>query len=124
MCSRSSMDRLRPGYFLRMPRFENGLVEERKVDSGPHHLIAGVARVEVVAGIDVGQEDGGLGGIAGDFVEVDDAIEDAAGADPLVVCFANLLAGIGGIPGADIRSQRGAEDLDAVLVSAGDQLRE
>ena len=65
-----------------------------------------------------------MGGIRGDFVEVDDAVELIGGADPLVDGLAHLLAGGGLIFGTDEGREGGAEDLDAVGMSAGGELAE
>ncbi len=48
-----------------MKRFE--------VDGFAHGLVAGVAGMEVVAGVVEREEHAGVGGVCGDFVEVDDA---------------------------------------------------
>jgi len=63
---------------------------------------AGVAWVEVVAGVGGGGEDGGVGGVAGGFVEVDDTVEERGGADPLVDGVADSVADGGGVAGAHV----------------------
>ena len=65
-----------------------------------------------------------MGGIRGDFVEVDDAVELIGGADPLVDGLAHLLAGGGLIFCADEGCEGGSEDFDAVGMSAGGELAE
>ena len=66
----------------------------------------------------------GIRRILGDFVEVNDAIEGAAGADPVVDRFAHLLAFFGPVPCSAVRCERGADGLDAVLVRGVDYLLE
>ena len=78
----------------------------------------------MVAGIDVGGVDGGFGWIAHNLVEVDDAIEDAAGADPLIDGLAHLFAGGRRVAGSNVGGERGAKNLDVVGMGAGDELGE
>ena len=99
-------------------------MEQRQIDRRSHAFVTGVPGVEMVAGIGSGIEDRGIGGIARDLIEVDDAVEDAAGADPLIDGFAHLFAGWRGVVGADIRSEGSAEDFDAVGMGARDKLGE
>jgi hypothetical protein len=60
------------------------LLEERQIDGVAHGRVAGVARVQVIAGVVGRQELGWRRRIARGLVEVDDAVVGAAGADPLV----------------------------------------
>ena len=85
---------------------------------------AGVAWVEVVAGVYGGTEDGGVGGVAGSFVEIDKAVEEGGGSDPLVDGFADLVAGGAGVAGAHVGGDGGADDFEAVGVGPGDELGE
>ena len=55
-------------------RLEQLFGEEVKVDGFAHGFIAGVAGVEVIAGVVEGKEHAGVGGVGGDLVEVDDAV--------------------------------------------------
>ena len=59
---------------LRRPRFEELFGEEVEVDGLAHGLVAGVAGVEVIAGVVERQEHAGMSRVGGDFVEVDDAV--------------------------------------------------
>ena len=65
-----------------------------------------------------------MGRVAGGFVEVDDAVEFGGGADPLVEGLADGFTGGGGVAGADVGGEGGAEDLDAVGVGAAGELGE
>ena len=47
--------------------------------------------MEVVAGVVEREKHAGVGGVGGDFVEVDDAVELVGGADPLVDGLAHRL---------------------------------
>src|SRR5206468_4483297 len=60
------------------------LVEQRQVDGVAHRAITEIARVKPVAAIVDRQHLGRTLGVAQRLVEIDDAIEGAAGADPLV----------------------------------------
>ena len=80
---------------------------------------AGVAWVEVVAGVYGGTEDGGVGGVAGSFVEIDKAVEEGGGSDPLVDGFADLVARGAGVTAAHIGGDGGADDLEAMGVGLG-----
>jgi len=100
------------------------LCEEFEVDGFAHGFVACVAGVELVAGVVEGEEHAGVGGVGRDFVEVDDAVELAGGADPLVDGVAHRFAGGGLIFCADVGGQGCADDLDAVGVGAGGELAE
>jgi len=63
-------------------------------------------------------------GIGGDFVEVDDAVELVGGADPFVDGLSNLFACGGLVFCPDVGGEGGADDLDAVSVSADRELSE
>ena len=80
--------------------------------------------MEVVAGVVEREEHAGVGGVGGDFVEVDDAVELVGGADPLVDGLAHLFAGGGLVFRSDEGCEGGAVDLDAVGVGAGGELAE
>ncbi len=98
--------------------------EEFEVDGVAHGFVAGVAGVEVVAGVVEREEHAGMGGVRGDFVEVDDAVELVGGADPLVDGLAHLFTGGGVVFGSDVGREGCAVDLDAVGVGAGGELAE
>src|SRR5580698_1130099 len=68
-------------------------MEQGQVDRGAHLFVPGVTGMKMVARIGGGVEDSRVGGIADGLIEVDDAVEYAAGADPLIDRFAHLLAG-------------------------------
>jgi len=85
---------------------------------------AGVAGVEVIAGVGGGGEDGGVGGVAGGFVEIDDSVEESGGADPLVDGLADGVAGGGGVAAAHVGGEGGSDDFEVVGVGAGDELGE
>src|SRR5580658_1602139 len=63
-----------------------------------------------------------VAGVAGGLVEVDDAVEDAAGVNPGVDGLANLLALVGEVTRALVWGDSGAKDLDSVLMGAGCKL--
>jgi hypothetical protein len=88
-------------------------LEEGEVDGVCHGLIAEVVRVQVVTAVEGGQQPQGVGRVPDRLVEVDDAIEGAAGTDPVVDGLAFGFSGGGVVPGALERRQRGAEDLQA-----------
>ena len=114
-------------FALSVRAFIVGLVlfgEEIEVDGFAHGLVAGVAGVEVVAGVVEREEHAGVGGVGGDFVEVDDAVELVGGADPFVDGLAHLFAGGGLVFCADEGCEGGSVDLDAVSVGAGGELAE
>src|SRR5579871_271304 len=67
--------------------------EEVEVDGVGNGFVAGVAGVEVVAGVGCGGEDGWVRGVLRGFVEVDEAVELVGGADPLVDGLAHGFAG-------------------------------
>jgi hypothetical protein len=67
----------------RPPRLEDG-----EVDGIRHRLVAGVVWVQVVTAVVGGQQMQGVGWVADGLVEVDDAVEGAARADPVVDRFA------------------------------------
>ena len=56
------------------------------------------------------------------LIEIENAVERAAGANPVIHGFAHLLALIGVIIRSAIRSQGCADDLDAVLMRSIDDL--
>ena len=64
--------------------------EQREIDTGSHCLVTGVVGVNVVAGVEVWVQVRGFRWVSCDAVEVDNAIECAAGADPVVHGFAHL----------------------------------
>ena len=109
-----------------MIRFLSGRLfgEEVEVDGVAHGFVAFIAGVEMVAGVVEREEHAGVGGVGGDFVEVDDAVELIGGADPFVDSLAHLLAGGGLVFCADEGCERCADDLDAVSVGAGGELAE
>jgi len=72
----------------------------------------------VVAGVVEDEKHAGVGGVGGDFVEVDDAVELVGGADPLVDGLAHLFAGGGLVFGSDEGREGGSVDLDAVGVGS------
>ncbi len=80
--------------------------------------------MEVVAGVVEGEKHAGVGGVGGDFVEVDDAVELVGGADPFVDGLAHVFAGGGLIFRSDEGCEGCAVDLDAVGVGAGGELAE
>jgi len=84
----------------------------------------GVAWVEMVAAVYCGGEDGGVDGVAGGFVEVDDTVKDGVGADPLVNGLADGFAGGAGVSGSGVGRDGGSEDLETVGVSSGGELCE
>src|SRR6186997_523578 len=91
--------------------------EQGQVDGVGHDPIPARGRMQVVAAIDGRGQARGLGGIAGDGVEVDDAVELAAGADPLVDRLAVGLALRARIRGEPLEGQDGrAVDAHAVAV--------
>ncbi len=96
--------------------------EEFQVDGFAHGFVAGVAGVEVVAGVVEDEEHAGVGGVSGDFVEVDDAVELVGGADPLVDGLAHGFAGGGLVFCADEGREGGSVDLDAVGVGSDGEL--
>ncbi len=98
--------------------------EEFEVDAVGHGFHAGVGGVEVVAAVVGGEEGVGVGGVGGGVVEVDDAVEDFAGADEGVDGLAGGFAGGGHVAGAGVGGEGGADDLDAVGVGAFDELGE
>ena len=75
--------------------------------------------MEVVAGVVEREEHAGVGGVGGEFIEVDDAVELVGGADPFVDGLAHVLAGRGLVFCADEWCEGCAVDLDAVGVGAG-----
>ncbi len=98
--------------------------EEVEVDGFAHGFVAGVAGVEVVAGVVERKEYAGVCGVGGHFVEVDDAVELVGGANPFVDGPAHLLAGGGLVFCSDEGCEGCAVDLDAVSVGAGCELAE
>src|SRR6185312_1520241 len=78
----------------------------------------------MVSGVVRGKKHGRFGGIAGDFVEVDDGVEGSAGTDPLIHRLANLLALRRGVAGTDVGSEGCADDFDSVGMGARNQLGE
>ena len=98
--------------------------EEREGDGFADGAVACGAGVEVVAAVVGGEHAIGMGGVADDFVEIEDGVEVAGGEDPGVD---GLAVGFGGgagvvVVGADEGSDGGADDLDAVGVGAVDDL--
>jgi hypothetical protein len=98
--------------------------EEVEVDGFAHGFVAGVAGVEVVAGVVEDEEHSGVSGVGGDFVEVDDAVELVGGSDPVVDGLAHLFASGGLVFRSDEWGEGRADDLDAVGVGAGGELAE
>src|SRR2546423_12223620 len=92
-------------------RRRTACLEEREIDRVPHRLIAGVARMEVVARIVLAEELLWIAGIARGIVEIDDAVVALAVPNPLVERLALRFAGLGVIVRAPERCQRRAEDL-------------
>ena len=97
-------------------------VEEFEIDGVGHGFVACVIGVKVISVFVCGQEHGGILGILSGFFEVDDGIEGAAGSDPLIDGLPDLFSALRGVAGAHIGSESCAVNLDAVLVSAGDEL--
>ncbi len=78
----------------------------------------------MVAGVNGGQECVRMIGISHRGFEVDEAVENAAGADPFVYGLADGFAVFGVVAGAVIRGEGAADDCDAVGVGAHDHLVE
>ena len=86
--------------------------------------VARGAGVEVVAAIVGGEHAIGMGGVADDFVEVEDGVEVAGGEDPGIDGLAVRFGGGTGVVVVRAGEGRdgGADDLDAVSVGAIDDL--
>src|SRR4029077_20772923 len=95
--------------------------EHVQVDGVGHGLVPGVVGVQVITGVVGGVEPERVGGVAYHRVEVDDAVEGAAGADPGVPRLADGLARWRVIAGALVRQQGRAEYPHVPGVSRGDQ---
>ena len=80
--------------------------------------------MEVVAGVVEWKKHAGVRGVGRYFVEVDDAVELAGGADPFVNGLSYLLAGGRLILCADEGRQGRTDDFDSVSVGAGGELAE
>ena len=76
----------------------------------------------MVAGVDTGQEDFRIRGIAGHLVEINHPIKNPARPNPVVDGFPGLFTGRGSIAGAPVGGERRAEDFDSVGMRAGDKL--
>src|ERR1700733_8468238 len=97
-----------------------GLPEKVEVDGICHGRIAFIFGMEVVSAIVLRCEGERVSGIAGGLVEVDDSIEDAAGANPCVDGLANLLACLSGIRCALIGGDGGSQNLVPDPARSGD----
>ena len=80
--------------------------------------------MEVVPGVIEGEKHAGVGGVGGDLVEVDDAVELIGSANPFVDGLAHLFAGWRLIFCADEGCKGCSDDLDSVGVSACGELAE
>ncbi len=78
--------RLSTGYGARLQGRRRSLfhAEHSKVDRSRHRLVSGVVRMQMVAVVIFGLDVLGIGGIAGQGVEIDHPVELAARADPVV----------------------------------------
>src|SRR3989441_9580422 len=101
-------------------------VEQREIDGVAHRAVPQVARVKVVATIVDRQHPGRMVGIAQGVVEIDDRVEGAGLAQPLIALLADRLAL--GIPGAGKEGlvlewrQRAADDPDLARLAAHGEL--
>src|SRR6185437_3573255 len=98
------------------------LTEERQVDRLGHGPIAGIVRMNMVAGVELRLEPGGMSGIARRRVKVDRPVECPARADPLIHLLANRLTFRCVGPHAFPREDRCAHDLETVQMSLLDEL--
>jgi len=100
------------------------LCEKAQRDGVGHGFVAGGGRVEVVSAVVVGAEAVGLARVARYGVEVDDCVEVAGGANPLVdglaVGFAARARVV--VIGAYVGRDGCADDAESVRVGAGDDL--
>jgi hypothetical protein len=78
----------------------------------------------MIARVVSGQEGVGMIWIPDRGLEVDDAIESAAGANPVIHGLADCFAVLRVVAGAMVRCQRTADDCDAMSVRAHDHLIE
>lgn len=111
-------------------RFGLATLKQREGDDVALGDVAGVVDVQVVAAVVGGQDLRGVVGVTDGLVEIDDAIEFAAGANPGVHFLANLLvlraveAVIERITEKGVLEGRNrrADGADSLFVSAGDEL--
>src|SRR5688572_22855669 len=97
-------------------------LEQRQVDRIADRLEPGVAAVEVVAHVVAVAHLPRLGGVSERGVEPYDAVEGARVEDPVVDLLPRGLAFLGPVGRALVRTDRAADDLDPLLVRAGDDL--
>src|SRR5262249_30883312 len=96
--------------------------KEAEIHGVSHGGIAGVVRMEVIAAVEVGPEARRIRRIAHGRIEVDDAIECPAGANPRIDRLSLGLTGRVLVAGADERQERAAEDGDTLCMGAADDL--
>ena len=96
--------------------------EELQLDGVAHHFVACVVGMEMIARVVSGQEGVGMIWIPDRRLKVDDAIESAAGANPVIHGLANCFAVLGVVAGAMVRCQRAADDCYAMSVRTHDHL--
>src|SRR5271170_6863131 len=96
--------------------------EELQIDGIPHQLVTCIVGMEMIARIIGGQECVRMVRIPHRGLEVDDAVESAAGADPVVYRLTDRFPAFGVVARAMIRSERTPNDRDAMGVSTRDHL--
>src|SRR5882757_2331914 len=90
--------------------------EELQVDGIAHCFVTGIVRMEMIARVDVGQECVGMIGVPHRGFEVDETVDNAAGANPFVHGLADGFAFFGIVARAMIRRESAADHCYAVGV--------